>query len=106
MFQELAKLPVGTTIIHGAARGADRMAGEIATELGLRVVACPADWARYGKAAGLIRNRQMLDEYKPQLVLAFVQDWANSRGTQHTVSLSQKRGIWTQVFCLGHNTNE
>jgi hypothetical protein len=49
------------TIVHGAARGVDTMAGEAAKRLGLDVDSHPADWKRWGKAAGMIRNRTMLD---------------------------------------------
>jgi|SRR5215469_8786893 len=58
-------------IISGAARGADRLAIEYAV---MRRLACerfPADWALYGKGAGPIRNQQMLDKGKPDLVIAF-----------------------------------
>jgi len=96
--RELSKLPKQTTIIHGAARGADRMAGEIAEELGFQVIACPADWARFGKAAGIIRNQQMLDEYSPDLVIAFIHSLENSPGTQNTIKTAKKRRIRTLVF--------
>lgn len=48
------------TIVHGAARGADTMAGEAAERLGLDTDPHPAEW-KYGKLAGGLRNRQMLD---------------------------------------------
>lgn len=49
-------------LYHGAAPGADSMAGE-ATKLtnGWVVHSFPADWDRHGKKAGPIRNKQMLD---------------------------------------------
>jgi hypothetical protein len=56
----LARLPPGTTIIHGAARGADSIAGDVAAELGFTVRAYPADWSAHGRAAGPIRNAAML----------------------------------------------
>jgi hypothetical protein len=57
----LAQLPGAddTVIVHGNARGADRLAGEEANKLGLLVEVCPADWERHGKQAGIIRNEQM-----------------------------------------------
>jgi len=58
-------------VIHGAARGADRMSGEWACQSGIPVTTFPADWAKHGKRAGPIRNQQMLDEGKPDLVIAF-----------------------------------
>lgn len=51
----------GVTIIHGAARGADMIAGEVARQLDWNVREYPAQWDKHGKAAGLIRNQVMLD---------------------------------------------
>lgn len=51
----------GIAMIHGGASGADRIAGVVGQELGWTVRVFPADWATHGKAAGPIRNRQMLD---------------------------------------------
>jgi len=95
---ELEKLGAEVTVIHGAARGADTIAGDVAIELGLEVIACPAEWHRYGKAAGPIRNRQMLEEHLPKLILAFVRDWSRSPGTRHMIELARKAGIETRVF--------
>lgn len=58
-------------LIHGDSRGADRCAGRLAKELGIKVVPVPADWRTHGKAAGPIRNQRMIDDFKPDLVLAF-----------------------------------
>ena len=86
------------TVIHGAAHGADTIGGEIAAELGFEIIACPPEWHRYGKAAGPIRNKQMLTEHEPDLVLAFVRDWSRSPGTRHMVSIAKKAGVETRVF--------
>lgn len=59
-----------TLLIHGTARGADRIGGEWSEERGIDALACPADWKRYGQGAGPKRNRQLLDE-KPELLVAF-----------------------------------
>lgn len=58
-------------IIVGGARGADALAEEWADVWGVRKRVYPADWKRDGKAAGPIRNQRMLDEGKPDLVIAF-----------------------------------
>ena len=88
----LKLLPRGTTIIHGGARGADSIAGEEAKKLGLAVEIFPAEWDKYGTAAGPIRNIKMLDR-NPHLVIAFHPDLAKSRGTAHTVREARKRQI-------------
>lgn len=69
------------TVVHGAARGADRLGGQVAAELGLRVEVFPADWARHGKRAGHLRNQQMLDS---GIDLAF--------GFKHRFDWSLRRG--------------
>ncbi len=60
-----------TTVIHGCASGADTLAGQWARENNIPVVEFPANWSMHGKAAGPIRNKQMLVEGKPDVVVAF-----------------------------------
>ena len=96
--REIGKLPIGTTIIQGEARGADLIAKSVARAQGCPIECYPADWAQYGKAAGPIRNKQMLDEGKPDLVLAFSEDIGSSRGTANMVMQARKRGIEVRVF--------
>lgn len=86
------------TIIHGAAKGADQLAGTTAKEYGLEVEEYPADWDKYGRRAGPIRNLEMLDQ-EPDLVLAF--QVGKSRGTQHTIDHARKRGIPVKVYKPG-----
>ena len=94
----LSRLPAGTTIIHGAARGADSLAGRAAARLRLPVEASPADWAGEGRAAGFLRNRRMLDT-RPNLVLAF---WdGRSRGTLDCVEEATRRGIPVEIVLPG-----
>lgn len=91
----LAQLPRGTTIMHGGARGADRMTGVIALRLGFNVIEFPADWHKLGRSAGYRRNLEMLDE-NPDLVIAFHKD--NSTGTQHVINEAVKRGMDLEVI--------
>lgn len=80
-------------VIHGGAPGADTLGGEVATGFGLVVRVFQAQWKRYGRAAGPIRNQQMLDEGKPTLVLAFHNNLAKSKGTRDMVSRALKAKI-------------
>jgi hypothetical protein len=48
-------------LISGGARGADRLAAEIADDLGIPQMIFPANWTGEGRAAGVIRNQRMLD---------------------------------------------
>lgn len=93
----LFELPVDSTIVHGGARGVDRMAGQEAQKLGLLVEEHPADWDRHGKSAGFVRNQEMLDT-GADLVLAF---WdGRSNGTRHTIEIAERAGIPVEVISL------
>lgn len=91
----LADLPPDTTVVHGGARGADSIAHQEAQKLGLLVEVHKADWERYGKPAGLIRNHKMA-EMGADLCLAFLRD--NSTGTLHMVEEARRRGIPVEVI--------
>ena len=92
------------TLIHGLADGADKLSecalrlmsphGE--DERDWKVLQYKANWKKYGRAAGPIRNQQMLDEGKPDLVLAF---WKNkSRGTEDMIRRARKVGVEVRVI--------
>ena len=49
-------------LLHGGARGADQAIGRAAHQLGWRVQSLAAEWRRYGRSAGPIRNRQLLEQ--------------------------------------------
>ncbi len=75
-------------IVHGAAPGADSMAGDLGERLSIDVVPCPADWKKHGRAAGPIRNKEML-AHKPAKVIAF----PGGRGTQNMKNQARFAGI-------------
>lgn len=85
--------PQTTIIVHGDCRGADRIAGEVASEMGFVVRAYPAKWDLYGKRAGPIRNTEMLDKEHPDIVFAFHNNIERSRGTKDMITKSSARGI-------------
>lgn len=60
-----------THVINGGARGADMLARNWAIIRDVDALTYPADWKEHGRAAGPIRNQKMLEEGKPDLVLAF-----------------------------------
>ena len=49
-------------LMHGCARGVDTWAEEAAREIGATILRRPADWDRFGKRAGMLRNAEMYDE--------------------------------------------
>lgn len=58
-------------VVHGNAKGLDAMAAEWADRMAIPSIGVPADWATHGKAAGPIRNEDMLIDHKPKRVIAF-----------------------------------
>ncbi len=100
-----SRLPASLIIIHGAARGADTIAGEVAIDLHLPWMVFPARWKVYGRAAGPIRNHQMLEEGKPDLVCAFHDDLFRSRGTSNMVRIAQVAGIPVRVYTTNPATS-
>jgi hypothetical protein len=98
--RELAKLPVETIIVHGDSPGADALAGQIATELGLLVEAMVKnkdDYAKYRRGAWKGLNERMLASGALR-VLAFHPAIADSHGTKHLVAIARAKGIEVQVF--------
>ena len=85
----LTKPFFNTVIIHGNAVGADLLAGRWAMQNKVTQVPFPADWNGLGRKAGPIRNQQMLDEGKPDVVIAF----PGGRGTADMVSRARKAGV-------------
>ncbi len=81
-----------THVIHGGCRGADQAAGRMADELGIPVTWLAANWTKYGKAAGPIRNEALLTE-DPDLVVAFHNNLARSRGTKDMVMRASEGGV-------------
>lgn len=105
--KRLKLLPPDTIIIHGGngywdpktgklLRGADEIAHEEAEGLGLEVRRFRADWDKHGKAAGPIRNSEMLAQ-GPGHVIAFHSDLKRSRGTADTLRKAGRLGISTEV---------
>ena len=98
----LETLSKTTIIIHGGAKGADSIAGNLATYFKMKVMKFPAEWDKYGKAAGVLRNQQMLDEGYPDLVVYFHKDLENSKGTKDMVT----RAIDNKIKTINGETGE
>lgn len=81
--------PNDIVIISGCASGAGSMAIDWAADNWVPVDDYEADWKTHGKAAGPIRNQRMIDEGKPDLVIAF----EGGRGTKDMVDRAKKAGI-------------
>jgi hypothetical protein len=89
----LSVLPI-SALIEGGARGADRLAREYAKSRAIPLQSYRAEWDRLGRAAGPLRNRKMLVEGRPDLVVAF----PGGRGTADMVQQARAAGVRTMVY--------
>ena len=81
-------------IISGGCRGADAIGEEYARQNGIEVLRYPAEWGRYGRAAGPKRNRQMADEC--DVAVCF---WdGESKGTKSLIDYMNKIGKPTYII--------
>lgn len=83
------------TFISGGASGADSLVEKLAVELGVNMEVFPADWNKYGRSAGIMRNKEMIEQV-PDIVIAF---WNGvSKGTANTLQLAKDAKITTIVY--------
>lgn len=85
-------------LVSGHAKGADLLAERYAKENELPIHIIKPDWRAYGRAAGPIRNRQMLDYAMDEspLVVAF---WdGKSKGTKNTIDTAKSLGIPMEII--------
>ena len=81
------------SVVCGMARGADTLGEQYAKENGYEVHYFPADWDKYGKAAGYIRNEEMAENAD-----ALVAFWnGSSRGTKHMIDIAKKHKLMVRV---------
>jgi hypothetical protein len=76
-------------IVSGTARGADRLGERYAVAKGFAIKRFPADWEKYGKRAGYLRNEQMA-QYATHAVIFWD---GNSRGTASMIELCKRYGL-------------
>ena len=82
-----------TAIVCGEARGADTLGKRYAQEHGIPVLSFPADWEKYGKKAGYLRNEEMARN--ADALIAF---WdGKSRGTGHMIDLAKQYGLAVRI---------
>ena len=83
-----------TQVISGNAKGMDKCGEYWAVEHGIPIVDMPADWDKHGKAAGPIRNAEMLKISDLILVIKKTE----SRGSSHMASIAKASGKPTFVY--------
>ena len=81
-------------IISGCARGADTLGLRYASENAFDVEEYPANWDKYGKKAGYMRNVEMAENAD-----ALIACWdGKSKGTKHMIDIATKRNLPIRVI--------
>ena len=81
-------------IISGCARGADTLGLPYASENAFDIEEYPADWDKYGKKAGYMRNVEMAKN--ADALIAF---WdGKSKGTKHMIDIATERNLSIRVI--------
>ena len=99
MVSKIAEKYPHATIVSGGARGVDTEAEKAAVFFGLPTNIFPADWNRFGKRAGFLRNKTIVENC--DIVVAFT---TGSKGTAHTIKLAYEAG--KEVHIYGPNGNK
>jgi len=83
-----------TEVVSGGAMGVDKLGERIAKKFGFHLKIFPADWKKYDKAAGMIRNKQMA-EYADALIACV---YNASPGTSNMIELAKDKGLKVFVY--------
>lgn len=88
-----------TEVVSGCARGVDTLGERWAKSANVPIKEFRADWARFGKSAGIYRNAEMA-EYSDGLIALWDME---SRGTLHMIDCMRKRNKPFEVYNeVGH----
>jgi hypothetical protein len=88
--------PQITEVVCGEARGVDTLGKQWAIKNNIPVKSFPADWDKYGKAAGYVRNEQMSDYADSLIVVMYIEDehkMVGTRGTTHMLNIAKEKGL-------------
>lgn len=94
----IVKLPIDEEIciISGGARGADSLAEQFAKDQGYKTRIFYPEWDKYGRSAGIIRNRYIVEAC--DLLVAF---WnGKSRGTNHSIGLARENNKKLKIVSI------
>lgn len=81
------------TILNGGATGADMWSSHWAKQNNIPVIEMPAEWKKYGRKAGPLRNQKMLDEYHPELVIVF----EGGKGTKDMITRALDAKLFVEM---------
>lgn len=103
--KELNKFDKPDKIIEGGANGTDTLARKYANKYNIECTEVKAEWNKYGKQAGFIRNRKMIDmllKYKEidmSNTIKVICFWdGKSSGTKNTIDLAKENNIDLEVI--------
>lgn len=91
---------ISTIVVGDCPSGADAYARSYSSYRGVALTVVEADWRTHGRKAGPIRNREMVDTYKPDVCLAFLWPGQACRGTRQCARYARTRGVETRLFGL------
>jgi hypothetical protein len=81
------------TIVSGTANGADKLGEQYANDRGYQIDRYPAEWDKYGKSAGYIRNEKMAEN--ADALIAF---WDHkSKGTRHMINIAMSKSLKIKI---------
>lgn len=93
------------TVVHGKARGVDEIAAQVAADWGWLIHEFPANWERYGKAAGHVRNAAMVHHpFGVDICLGF--PMPGSRGTWDCLQQAADAGVHCEIWPLEKGSDE
>lgn len=84
-------------VISGNAKGADQLGEKYASDMSFDLEIFPAEWKKFGKAAGFRRNEQMAE-----IADGLIAFWdGKSHGTKHMIDIANEKGLKTKVVNYG-----
>lgn len=83
-------------IVSGAAKGADSLGEKYAKERGYKLEKFPANWEKYGKRAGYLRNKQMATV--SNACIAFLSAYGENIGTKMMISIAKEDKLLLRVI--------
>lgn len=84
-------------IVSGTAKGADKLGEKYAKEKGYEIAYFPANWDKYKKRAGYLRNQEM-STYAKEQNGALICFWnGNSRGSKHMIDIAKKDKLHIRI---------
>lgn len=89
-----------TEVVSGKARGVDTMGEQWANENNIPIKEFPANWKKYSKRAGYLRNEQMAD-YADALIAVWD---GSSKGTRHMINIAEEKSLKIHIWRLSNFT--